>query len=239
MPSVSKQQQKFFGVVKAMQKGDIPKKGSAGKIAKTMDKDDVDDFASTKHKGLPKKVKREMKVKELIKKMVREVLSEKIGKGISFDNLKLGNTVKYSMGMDYKVVKLSSSKATLQLIHTLKNVNKSMLAKKFDINKRDFNNAIVDRQIRFITKGSAKVSEEKLTEKNEPSKAIKKVLDMADGGFGKLGGKTVDGLSANLFKAVYDKASDSNKAKIDKMNEKQLYVFMTKLWSKFGKQVKL
>jgi hypothetical protein len=32
MPSKSKQQQKFFGVVKAMQKGDIPKKGEAGKV---------------------------------------------------------------------------------------------------------------------------------------------------------------------------------------------------------------
>ena len=86
-------------------------------------------------------------------------LTEKIGKGISFDMLKLGNTVKYTMGMDYKVVKLSSSKATLQLIHTLKNVNKSMFAKKFDISKRDFDNAILDRQIRFITRGSAKVNE--------------------------------------------------------------------------------
>ena len=76
MPSVSKQQQKFFGVVKAMQKGDIPKKGSTGKAAKTMDKDDVDDFASTKHKGKPEKVKREMKVRNLIKKMVREELAK-------------------------------------------------------------------------------------------------------------------------------------------------------------------
>ena len=76
MPSVSKQQQKFFGVVKAMQKGDIPKKGSAGKAAKSMDKDDVDDFASTKHKGLPKKVKKEMKVRELIRKLVRELIDE-------------------------------------------------------------------------------------------------------------------------------------------------------------------
>ena len=159
MPSLSKAQQRFFGVVKAMQKGDIPKKGRAGKIAKSMSKDDVDDFASTKHKGKPEKVKREQRVRNLIKKMVREELNEKIGKGISFDNLKLGNTVKYTMGMDYKVVKLSSSKATLQLINTLKNVNKSMFAKKFDISKRDFDNAILDRQIRFITRGSAKVNE--------------------------------------------------------------------------------
>ena len=76
MPSVSKQQQKFFGVVKALQKGDTPKKGKAGKAAKSMSKDDVDDFASTKHKGLPKKVKKEMKVRELIKKLVREIMTE-------------------------------------------------------------------------------------------------------------------------------------------------------------------
>ncbi len=76
MPAQSKSQQRFFGVVKAMQKGDIPKKGRAGKIAKTMSKKDVDDFASTKHKGKPEKVKREQRVRELIKKMVREELSK-------------------------------------------------------------------------------------------------------------------------------------------------------------------
>ena len=76
MPSSSKAQQRFFGVVKAMQKGDIPKKGGAGKIAKSMSKKDVDDFASTKHKGLPNKVKKEQRVRELIKKMVREELQE-------------------------------------------------------------------------------------------------------------------------------------------------------------------
>ena len=75
MPAQSKSQQRFFGVVKAMQKGDIPKKGRAGKIAKTMSKKDVDDFASTKHKGKPEKVKREQRVRNLIKKMVREELN--------------------------------------------------------------------------------------------------------------------------------------------------------------------
>ena len=76
MPAQSKSQQRFFGVVKAMQKGDIPKKGRAGKIAKQMTKKDVDDFASTKHKGKPEKVKREQKVRNLIKKMVREELAK-------------------------------------------------------------------------------------------------------------------------------------------------------------------
>ena len=76
MPAASKQQQKFFGVVKAMQAGDLPKKGAAGKVAKDMSKKDVDKYASTKHKGLPKKVKQEtMKVSELNK-----IVEEEVGK---------------------------------------------------------------------------------------------------------------------------------------------------------------
>ena len=75
----------------------------------------------------------------------------------------------------------------------------------------------------------------KLTE----SKAVDKVLYMADNGYGKLGGKLVDGMSANLFKQVYEKSDDKIKEKINTMNEKQLYIFMTKLWSKFGKQVRI
>ena len=76
--------------------------------------------------------------------------------------------------------------------------------------------------------------------KLKEGKGVDKVLSMAnDNSFGKLGGKTVDAMSANLFKRVYDKANDTAKEKIDKMNEKQLYVFMTKLWSKFSKQVRI
>jgi hypothetical protein len=76
MPASSKAQQRFFGVVKAMQKGDKAKEGEAGKIAKRMSKKDVDKYAKTKHKGLPSKVKKEQRVRELIRKMVREELSE-------------------------------------------------------------------------------------------------------------------------------------------------------------------
>ena len=83
---------------------------------------------------------------------------------------------------------------------------------------------------------SQALGEGKLSE----ASGVEKVLSMAnDNSFGKLAGKTVDGMSANLFKAVYNKANDKTKEKINKMNEKQLYVFMTKLWSKFGRQVKI
>lgn len=75
MPAKSKQQQKFFGVVKAMQKGDIPKKGEAGDVADDMSKKDVDKYAGTKHKGLPKKVKKEMISKNRLKEIIREELN--------------------------------------------------------------------------------------------------------------------------------------------------------------------
>ena len=75
MPSVSKAQQRFFGVVKGIQKGKSGE-GKAKKAANTMSKKDVDDFASTKHKGLPNRVKKETKVRELIRKMVREIMAD-------------------------------------------------------------------------------------------------------------------------------------------------------------------
>jgi len=62
MPAASKQQQKLMGIVHALQKGDMKPSQASGKakeMAKSMKKGDVKDFASTKHKGLPKKVKKE------------------------------------------------------------------------------------------------------------------------------------------------------------------------------------
>lgn len=60
--AVSKQQQKLMGIVHALQKGDMKPSQASGKakeMAKSMKKSDVNDFASTKHKGLPKKVKKD------------------------------------------------------------------------------------------------------------------------------------------------------------------------------------
>ena len=74
--AVSKQQQKFFGLVRAIQKGEASGSPEAEKAAQDMSKKDVKDFASTKHKGLPKKVQSEsnlnQKIKELRKKPVKE-----------------------------------------------------------------------------------------------------------------------------------------------------------------------
>jgi len=64
--AVSKKQQQLFGIVHAVQKGELsPSKVSpdAKKMARTMKKKDVKDFAETKHKGLPvRKPKQESKM---------------------------------------------------------------------------------------------------------------------------------------------------------------------------------
>jgi hypothetical protein len=59
--AVSKKQQKFMGMVHAAQTGGKPASGAVAKTAKTMKKGDAEDFASTKHKGLPEKKKPEGK----------------------------------------------------------------------------------------------------------------------------------------------------------------------------------
>jgi len=87
--AVSQKQQEFFGVVRAMQKGDIPKKGKAGKAAKEMTKKDVKDFASTKHKGLPKKVESN-----------EANYGDMIGKAMTNNIKKAVNTSKLNMGFD-------------------------------------------------------------------------------------------------------------------------------------------
>lgn len=80
MPSKSKAQQRFMGMVHACKKSKY--KNCASKevedTARGMKAKDAKDFASTKHKGLPdKKEKNEMK--DLIKQMVKEAMEDMHG----------------------------------------------------------------------------------------------------------------------------------------------------------------
>jgi len=55
MPAVSKKQQRFFGMVRAAQKGEGAASPEVAQVASEIKKKDAKDFASTKHKGLPEK----------------------------------------------------------------------------------------------------------------------------------------------------------------------------------------
>lgn len=72
--SVSKKQQKAMGIALAAKKGDIPKselKGASKEMVK-MSKSDLEDFASTKHKGLPEKKTKSKKTE--VKKLEENIL---------------------------------------------------------------------------------------------------------------------------------------------------------------------
>lgn len=63
MPSHSKKQQRFMGMVHAFQKSELKDASPAvRKAAKSIDPDDATHFAKTKHKGLPEKVKKESRI---------------------------------------------------------------------------------------------------------------------------------------------------------------------------------
>lgn len=84
MPSKSKSQQRFFGMVDAYKKGEL--KNASSKIKKAangMSMDDVKDFAETKHKGLPEKVEEQVIIRltesdlhNIVKESVNRILKE-------------------------------------------------------------------------------------------------------------------------------------------------------------------
>jgi len=66
--AVSKQQQKIMGLALSVKRGDTPKSKVSKKVqdmSKEMSKKDLKDFASTKHKGLPKKTEKKDDVKKI------------------------------------------------------------------------------------------------------------------------------------------------------------------------------
>lgn len=85
--SKSRQQQKIMGLALSVKRGDTPKSKvskSVKDMANKMSEKDLEDFASTKHKGLPKKVKSKETVKKLeenILKLIEDYLPPHTTKG--------------------------------------------------------------------------------------------------------------------------------------------------------------
>ncbi len=73
MPAQSQQQQKLFGLALAFKRGEVPASEVSDEIkdiADRMSEKEIEDFAATKHKGLPK-------MKEQLRKIVREIMRER------------------------------------------------------------------------------------------------------------------------------------------------------------------
>jgi hypothetical protein len=86
MPSVSQKQQKFMGLVLAYKRGEIPASKvskNVKQVAAAMSEKELEKYAGTKHKGLPKKVESLIPMEELRKIVataVSEVINETVGK---------------------------------------------------------------------------------------------------------------------------------------------------------------
>ena len=84
--AVSKSQQKFFGMVRAVQKGEMKNASpEVKKAAASMTKKDVKDFASTEHKDLPEEKKAEEKDKRA-DYAYRAMIKNKLRAGLGIKN---------------------------------------------------------------------------------------------------------------------------------------------------------
>ena len=81
MPAVSQQQQKIMGLALAYKRGDVPPNevsSTIKKIANAMSEKELEKYAGTSHKNLPKKVDE----KDIMNKITKEELSQMISDAV-------------------------------------------------------------------------------------------------------------------------------------------------------------
>ena len=193
MPSKSKQQQKFMGMVHALQKGDMKPSDASQSVkdaAKSMSKKDAKDFASTSHKGLPKKVKQEIarKLREYANKMGTNTMggdsipSAKKGGLRDFDGY---DNVDYNKDMPMDEVSSADAYKISRMLGTAQQSTQDFIDdNKIDVKKlesyikklspskkiiiKDIVNGSTDKRLSTIKKGLIKQVKESI-EENFPS----------------------------------------------------------------------
>ena len=79
-----------------------------------------------------------------------EKLKEAIGKGMKWEDLKVGTVIDWQPGVQYKVTKLSKNKLSSKKHNVLKSASKHIFADKYDLSKRDFEESIKRGFIRSL-----------------------------------------------------------------------------------------
>ena len=245
MPSVSKAQQRFMGLVHAYKKGEVPasKVSKAVKdAAKSMKKKSTKDFAKTKHKGLPNKVRSEnmnedghtdvASVERKLKLIIADAVDtiKKLRSMSNDDSLPSWWTDKITLAKDYV------SKSRDYIMNPAEGVDEGFGGELKGRAKQKFEKArkANGEQLGYTLTGTSDIKES-VNEAVEPTGNIKKVLDVAKNKQAKkIGGTLVDGTTANMMTQVWDKVNDSSKEKMNKMNTKQLINLILKLWDRMG-----
>lgn len=195
MPAKSKKQQQFMGMVHAIQKGELdPSEVSPEmrKVAKDMKKKDVEDFAKTKHKGLPKKVKKEetgMKLKDALQ--YESTIFNDNSKGLTEEEKsEFLETIGNFNQFNESVYREQDLKELSQNITKL-----AELAETYIMNEQDdwFDSVSIKRDMKSI-KESAKLFEKTCKEMSVLQQRLESVYESIGGSFNKyfeIGQKTI------------------------------------------------
>ena len=203
MPAASKQQQKFMGIVRAIQKGDVPASKfskAAQKAAKSMDKKSVKKYAATKHDDLPKKVKEmyESSLNEntaVIATAARMAIQNKQGKKVSV------NTARQS---SYASKDPSAHKKAKSIFQRIKDKFK----KKDKPEPKKQSKSDADFYKRQFTG-------ESVNEANNMDK-IKDIVKKKQ--FKRIGGVIIDMQTANAIMKVHKALTGANKKRYEKLS---------------------
>ena len=102
MPATSQQQQKLFGLALAVKRGEVSPSEVSDEVRNIVDRmseKDIEDFAGTKHDGLPKKVEAQ------IREMVREIMRERAIAEAELPKAMIPNNIKAKLNMAIDKIK--------------------------------------------------------------------------------------------------------------------------------------
>ena len=80
-----------------------------------------------------------------------EGVNEAIGKGMKWEDLKVGTVIDWQPGVQYKVTKLSKNKLSSKKHNVLKSASKHIFADKYDLKKQDFEDSVRRGFIKSLT----------------------------------------------------------------------------------------
>jgi len=157
LPAKSKAQQRYMGMVHGVQKGTVEPgdvSPEVRKTAKTMKKKDAKDFATTKHKGLPMKVKKEITEGQFPK----------------FSELKVKDRITYHGKTQYMITKVTPKEIHIGMIDKGSNPVAGMFAKNAIITKSNYESQAKMKFIKDV------IQEHSIKEDKRSNKMSKKRL---------------------------------------------------------------
>jgi hypothetical protein len=211
MPAQSQQQQKLFGLALAFKRGEVPASEVSDEIkdiADRMSEKEIEDFASTKHKGLPK-------MKEQLRKIVREIMRERVISEMNEESVNEGvepqiKKIAYFTGTRPEAVEDFVSKHALNITKLLKYVEKGNLK-----DRMSFVSAIAGRPNNPVQKKIIKMFNESTINEGYSTEE-KRIVMMAVRKLSKYRNVPIDQSINDLLGAGAELQRDIKKGKIKK-----------------------